>query len=123
VAVAFLIFGVSMILQLERWSRTGAYYDLLQILPGRWWGAIYLFVGTLLAIAAWRISTYWLVVAATTLGLMLSFSWSAAFVVRMVTNMNTTPETFVSFLAFAYLLLQAGIQAGRSPETLVGPGP
>lgn len=104
--VVYLTFGFSMHLQPMRWVRTPAYHDLFAVLPEAWWGTIYLICGTALLTAILLSRHYWIVLGAVTLGLMVSISWSFAFVVRVVTSSSTTPETFMSFLAFSYLLFR-----------------
>ena len=104
--IIYATFGLSMHFQPLRWTRTPAYHDLFQILPESVWANIYL-LGAVALLGAMVFSRhYWVVVVSVTFGLMISMSWALAFVVRVMTSSNTTPETFMSFLAFSYLLVR-----------------
>lgn len=113
-AAVYLTFGVSMVVTPSRWSQTPAYGAIFRELPERDWAVIYLVVGgLLLAAALWMADgsrkRYVFAMASITLGLMVSVSWMLAFIVRVLTNPSTTPETFMSFLVFSYLLVRVAI--------------
>lgn len=107
-ATIYLVFAGSMLLQPARWTRTPAYHNLFVVLPEHVWGIIYLSSGLLLVLAAvlYMRRVYWVIMTGIMCALMISVSWSFAFVVRVITSNNTTPETFMSFLAFSYLLVR-----------------
>lgn len=103
---AYLVLGLSLICQPARWAATPAYHNLLELMPQQAWGALFAVLAVLLACAAWRHGTRWLTRAALTAGIAVTTFWCAAFIVRWATSANTTPETWVSFASFDYLLLR-----------------
>lgn len=107
IAAAFGIFSLSLLFQGKRWASTPAYHDILAIMPQSAWGGIFAGVTVLLAGAVrcphWR----WLAVTALTAAFMVTTCWALAFVVRWLTSPNTTPETWVSWMVFDYVLIRA----------------
>jgi hypothetical protein len=116
---AYLVFGCSLVLQPARWGATPAYHVLLEIFRAPTWGALFLVAGAGLGAAAWQATRRrWLVVAALVPAWALTTGWMMSFVVRYLTSGATTPETWVSWAIFDYLLLQAaaGLDGpGRPP--------
>lgn len=116
-AAAFAIFGLSLVFQAHRWASTPAYHVLLQILTAREWGALFLASGIAMGLAAWQFEKRrWAVIAALTLAFTLTTGWMLAFVVRYLSSPNTTPETWVSWAVFDFLLLQVSIGLDRPRE-------
>lgn len=107
IAVAYAVFAVSLLLQPSRWGLTPAYHDLLAIMPQGAWGVLFAAVSAFLGAAAWPRPPRWLPVAALSAGLAVTTCWCAAFVIRWATSPNTTPETWVSWALFDYVLLRA----------------
>jgi hypothetical protein len=107
IGAGYLIFGLSLLLQPRRWSSTPAYHDLLIIMPQRPWGAIFTVTAALLAAAVRQAGPRRLAVTALTVAIMLTTTWAGAFVVRWLTSPNTTPETWVSWLVFDWLLIRS----------------
>jgi len=107
--VAYLIFGLSLVLQRHRWQSTPAYHVLLQVFTAPEWGALFLVSGLSMAVAVRFYTRRPLVVASLTLAFMLTTGWMLAFVVRYLTSPNTTPETWVSWAVFDYLLLRVAL--------------
>lgn len=119
--IAYLIFSLSLLLQGNRWHRTPAYRNLLIIMPAATWGVIFGGVAVLLLAAAYRPRPAALAFAAILLAFMLTTCWDIAFIVRWATSGSTTPETWVSWVLFDYVLLRAGmlIDKERGRETLL----
>jgi hypothetical protein len=107
IAVAYAIFALSLLLQPSRWAATPAYRNLLAIMPQYGWGAVFAALAVLLAAAVWWFGRQWLSVLALTAAFMVTTAWGGAFIVRWLTSANTTPETWVSWLVFDFLLLRA----------------
>jgi hypothetical protein len=102
---AYLIFGLSLMFQPHRWASTPAYHVLLEIFTARTWGVLFIVSGAALALAAWQLAFRRWVVAAFT----LTTGWMLSFVARYLTNPSTTPETWVSWAIFDYLLIKVAI--------------
>jgi hypothetical protein len=118
---AFIIFGLSLLVQPHRWHATPAYHDLLLILPAQAWGGLFLASGVSMGIAVWQFARRWAVIASLTLAFMLDGGWMLAFVVRYLTSPSTTPETWVSWAVFGFLLLKVAISLDRSLSPLPPP--
>jgi hypothetical protein len=116
-SAAFIVFGLSLALQPHRWASTPAYHVLLEIFSAHAWGGLFLASGVTLGAAAWPFPRRWLTVAALMLAMALTAGWMLAFVVRYLTNPDTTPETWVSWAVFGFLLLGAasGLDRPRDP--------
>ncbi len=107
VAATYGILGLSLLLQPARWSATPAYRNLLALLPQRGWGIVFALIAVLLAAAVWRPARRWLSVMALTAAFMITTTWGLAFVIRWLTSASTTPETWVSWAVFDYLVVRA----------------
>lgn len=112
ITAAYGIFAVSLIAQSARWASTPAYANLLAIAPQRTWGALFAITAAMLGTAVRLPSLRWLSVAALSVALAITTTWLAAFVIRWLTSGNTTPETWVSWAVFEYLLIRALILLG-----------
>lgn len=109
-AAAFIIFGLSLVFQSHRWASTPAYHVLLLIFAAPVWGALFLASGLGMAAAAWKFRRL-IVIVALTAAFTLTTGWMLSFIARYLTSPNTTPETWVSWAIFDFLLLKvaAGI--------------
>jgi hypothetical protein len=120
ITAAYGIFAVSLAFQPARWASTPAYANLLAIMPQRTWGTLFAVTALMLAAAVRQHSLRWLSVTALSLGLAITTTWLAAFVIRWLTSGNTTPETWVSWAVFEYLLIRAlvllGYKEGNVPD-------
>lgn len=105
-SAAYAIFGLSLLLQGHRWHSTPAYHVLLQVFPAPAWGALFLLSGVTMGLAARWFSRRWAVIASLVLAFALTGGWMLSFVVRYLTSPSTTPETWVSWAIFAFLLLK-----------------
>ena len=108
-SAAFTIFGLSLLFQAHRWQSTPAYHVLLQDLSARAWGALFLASGLSMALACWQFQRRWLLIGCLTLAFALTNGWMLAFVVRYLTNPDTTPVTWVSWAVFDYLLTHVAL--------------
>lgn len=112
---AYLIFGFSLLFQPHRWQSTPAYHVLLQIFTAQAWGGLFLTSGAALGVAVWQFERRrWAVTAALTLAAALTTGWMLAFVARYLSSPDTTPETWVSWAVFGYLLAWSAAGLDRS---------
>jgi hypothetical protein len=117
-SAAFLIFGASLAFQPHRWASTPAYHILLQIFTARTWGVLFLASGVAMALAVWQFNRRrWAVIVALTVAFCLTTGWMLAFVVRYLSSPNTTPETWVSWAVFDFLLLKVSVSLDRPRVT------
>ena len=114
-AAAFVIFGLSLTFQAHRWGSTPAYHVLLLIFPAQTWGALFLLSGAGMGLAVWQFERRWTVIASLTVAFTLTTGWALAFVVRYLTSPNTTPETWVSWAVFDFLLLRVAASMDKTP--------
>jgi hypothetical protein len=115
-SAAFSIFGLSLVFQSHRWHSTPAYHVLLLLLPAQAWGALFLLSGVTMGLSAWQFSRRWAVTGTLTLAFALTTGWMLAFIVRYLTSPNTTPETWVSWMVFDFLLLKVAVSIDRGPS-------
>jgi hypothetical protein len=115
-SAAFTIFGLSLILQGHRWHSTPAYHVLLLIFPAPTWGALFLVSGITMGLSAWQFTRRWAVIATLSLAFILTGGWMLAFIARYLTSPSTTPETWVSWGVFIFLLLKVTISVDRSAD-------
>lgn len=109
-SAAFVIFGLSLLFQPHRWASTPAYHVLLEIFRAQAWGALFIAAGAALGAAAWQIAhRRWLVIAALVPAFTLTTGWMLSFIARYLTSPSTTPETWVSWLIFDYLLIKVAV--------------
>jgi small-conductance mechanosensitive channel len=108
-SAAFLIFGLSLTFQAHRWASTPAYHILLQIFAAQVWGVLFLVSGVAMAAAVWQFPRRWVVIAALILAFTLTTGWMLGFVVRYLSSSSTTPETWVSWAIFDFLLVKVAM--------------
>jgi hypothetical protein len=113
---AFVIFGLSLMFQSHRWESTPAYHVLLQVFRAQAWGVLFFLSGAGMGVAAWQFASRRAVIASLTVAFTLTTGWMLAFVVRYVTSPDTTPETWVSWAVFDFLLLNVAISIDRGPQ-------
>lgn len=113
----FIIFGLSLAFQAHRWESTPAYHVLLLIFRPQVWGILFLASGIAMGLAAREFERRWLVIAALTVAFTLTTGWMLGFVVRYVSSPNTTPETWVSWAVFDFLLVKVAISLDRPAVT------
>ena len=103
-----------------------AYANLLAIMPQRAWGTLFAVTAVMLGTAVRLYSWRWLSVTALSFGLAITTTWLAAFIIRWATSSSTTPETWVSWAVFEYLLIRAlaslGYKEVKVPDVPDGPG-
>jgi ATP/ADP translocase len=116
--VAYAIMGLSLVFQASRWHATPAYHNLLAIMPAQAWGGIFSAVAGLLAAGACHFRHRWLVIAALTAAIAVTTGWDLAFFVRWFTSPDTTPETWVSWAVFDYMLARAFMRMDLEEITL-----
>jgi hypothetical protein len=117
-SAAYLVIGASLFFQPGRWEATPAYHVLLEIFPAAEWGRLFIAAGTLLACAVIELRRRrWVVVIALMWSIALTAGWMLSFVARYLTSGATTPETWVSWAVFLYLLLSvaASLDDGAAP--------
>lgn len=107
IAVSYAVFAWSLWFQPGRWAATPAYVDLLQIMPQHAWAAAFAAVAAALAVAYTFRRRRLPAVIALTLAGMMTTAWCAAFVIRWLTSPATTPETWVSWAVFDYLIVRS----------------
>jgi hypothetical protein len=118
ISVAYGIFALSLLFQGHRWGATPAYHNLLAIMPAAAWGGVFATTSTLLGLSAWKHHKRWLAIAALTVALAVTTGWGGDFIVRWLTSANTTPETWVSWGVFDYMLLRAAARLDIEEVTL-----
>lgn len=112
-AAVFVIYGLSLIFQPHRWASTPAYHVLLQIFGAPVWGGLFLGSGVAMGLAVWQFGRRWAVVASLMAAFTLTTGWMLAFVVRYLTSPDTTPQTWVSWAVFDFLLLKVLVSLDR----------
>jgi hypothetical protein len=108
VGAVFTFFGYSLIWQTHRWLGTPAYVNILKILPGPAWGALYLVVGVALLVSVRLVRhNRWPMVFALIAAQVITAVWLINFVIRWATSSTTTPLTWGTYLIILGLLFRA----------------
>jgi len=112
ICLAYTGYGLGMLFQSARFSRTPAYGNLTQILDIRVWAVLHLMAALLFA-------AYVLVVASRLFGIVVHIygltvvgAWWLAFVIRWLTDESTT---IVNVVSWGVLLLITGRSASLIP--------
>jgi|SRR5882762_2289211 len=126
IALAFLAFGVTMLLQPERYHNTPSYANLIKLVGLPWWGSLYVLASVLLWAYLVRykrttvtkrevkLSDMWLPVVAHTVAGVLSTVWLLAFVIRYATDSGTTIVNVVSWSVFTLLLTVSALHVDEA---------
>jgi len=113
VTVAYAVTGFDLLLQPERWERTAAYGNLLNIISAQKWAVLYVAVAGLLAASLWLHQRWGLGVVAHTTGIALGVFWWAAFVIRWLTDDSTTVANVLSWGIYLLLLGLSSMSLAR----------
>lgn len=115
------LFGLSLIFQSVRWTRTPSYGNLLHILSADVWGVIHLLVAALFVVSILLRPQRMVSVIAHTLGFVLLAGWELAFVVRYLTDGATTIVNVVSWGTYLFLLILSARRIEGQPEVGLQP--
>lgn len=108
------IFGLALVFQANRWGRTPAYGNLLQILPAPVWGFVYLGAAVLL-LTGLLLKIRPVSMAGHTLAFILLAAWELAFFVRWVTDPFTTIANVVAWGYYLSLLMRSANKLRKPP--------
>lgn len=120
IGVSYAVFALSLLFQPARWGATPAYRNLLEILPQQAWGGCFAVTSILLGAAMWQYRHRWLSGVALSCALAITTTWFAAFMIRWLTSASTTPETWVSWAVFDFLLFRALMLLGYGEVRVPG---
>lgn len=115
ICIAYTMYGLGMEIQPQRFSATPAYGNLTQILDIRWWGAMYLVVAVLFGIYTLLVTNRMFGIVTHLLGLAVTGMWLLAFLIRWVTDQNTTVVNVASWLVLLLVIARSAtlIPAGE----------
>jgi hypothetical protein len=114
IGLAFTFYGLGMIGQPGRFSATPAYGNVIEVLDIRWWGVVYLTSAVLFIIYTVLMTSRLFGIITHTAGLIVTGVWWLAFIIRWLTDANTTIVNVTSWLV---LLLIIGRSATLIPVT------
>lgn len=109
VVIGYTAIGATLILQPDRYINTPSYANLLAVLPGWAWGAIYLMVAAALGLTVHVRYRRAAVVTAYTAAVALTATWFVAFIVRWLTDNGTTVVNVVSWGTYLILVVFSAI--------------
>lgn len=109
VAVAYLCIGASLLLQPDRWYRAAGYANLLATATTISWGSAYVLIGAVMAFAVFRPQYRIGQVVAHTAGIAVALAWLIGFVIRYLTDPNTTVMAVVPWATFLALLIRSAV--------------
>lgn len=109
VTLAFAVFGLDLLGQPGRWSRTPAYGNLLQIAGAHVWGVVYLAAAVLMGCYLIFTTRRWFAVIAHTATFILAAMWLVAFLIRWLTDSGTTVVNVVSWSVFTALVCRSAV--------------
>lgn len=104
---AYLVIGLTLILQPNKYESTPSYGNLLEILPAWAWGVLYLAASFSLVFTRFKFANGNVIISTVshTYVSALTASWLVAFVIRYLTDSGTTIVNVVSWSVFLALLL------------------
>lgn len=108
VTVILLGFGLALVFQPARWTRTPAYGNLLAVFDATTWGCIYLGAAVLMAAGLVLRRFRAVSVAAHAVAMAVFLGWELAFDVRYVTDKATTIANVIAWLTYTGLVVWSG---------------
>lgn len=105
VMAGYLLIGLALILQRDRFANTPAYANLITILTAPTWGCIYTFAALLMGVSIVLPKVRLLAIVAVTFAMALTVAWLFAFIVRYLTDDGTTVVNVVSWSVFLTILI------------------
>lgn len=119
IAGVYTLLGAGMTLQPERYNYTRPYANLVEILPIRTWGLLYLAVAILFAVYSIGSQHALVAVVAHTAGFILTSAWLVAFLVQWHSDDLTTSTNAVSWLMFLAVILRSTLLVPLKNERYV----
>jgi hypothetical protein len=107
IAVAYFGFGLDMLLQPDRFSKTPAYGTLTAVLDIRIWGACYLTAAVLLTVFVSLVTNRQYGVIAHIVSGTITLMWLLVFIIRWQTDPNTTAVNVVSWSVFLIVIVRS----------------
>lgn len=107
ICIAYLGFAAGMLLQPARFLSTPAYGNLAEIFDIRLWGACYLVAALLLGGYISLLTSRLFGIVAHTVALIITAVWWLSFVIRWLTDANTTVVNVVSWLVFLLVIARS----------------
>lgn len=107
ICVAYTCYGLGMVLQPARFLSTPAYGNLTQVLDIRVWGLMYLVSAALFAVYTVLVTNRAVGVVVHVVGLIVTMVWLMAFVVRWLTDENTTVVNVASWLVLTLVIARS----------------
>lgn len=107
ICVAFLLYGLGMVLQPNRFTRTPAYGTLTAVLDIRWWGVIYLVSAVTFGVYTLLVTGRNFGIVTHILGLLVTSVWLAAFLIRWLTDWDTTVVNVGSWLVLTIIIARS----------------
>jgi hypothetical protein len=107
IAIAYLGFGLDMLLQPRRFYTTPAYGTLAQVFDIRLWGACYLFAAILLGAYVSLVTSRLFGTIAHTITGTITLVWWFAFLIRWLSDPNTTAVNVVSWGVFLLVIIRS----------------
>lgn len=107
ICVAYTVYGLGMVMQPARFASTPAYGILTQLLDIRWWGGAYLLIAGLFAVYTVVVTGRVFGIVTHMLALLVTAMWLLAFIVRWLTDSNTTVVNVASWLVLTLLIARS----------------
>lgn len=107
ISIAYLGFGFGMLFQPRRFSSTPAYGNLVEVFDIRIWGGCHLLAAVLLAVYISLHTSRHFGIVAHIVALVVTGVWWLAFVIRWLTDENTTVVNVVSWLVFLLVIARS----------------
>lgn len=107
ICVAYTVYGLGMVLQPVRFTTTPAYGTLTQVLDIRWWGVLHLVVAALFGAYTVVVTGRLFGIITHIVGLIVTVVWFMAFIVRWLTDANTTVVNVASWLVLTLLIARS----------------
>jgi hypothetical protein len=118
IALAYTIYGLGMVLQPRRFGGTPSYGNLTQLLDIRVWGAMYLAMAVLFGVYTLLLTARTFGIVTHMIGLTVTGTWLVAFLIRWLTDPNTTVVNVASWLVLTLLIARSAtlIPASARPD-------
>jgi hypothetical protein len=119
----YTLLGLGMLAQPDRYSRTPAYANLLEVVGIQLWGILYLLVAALLLAYVFLNVSRGMAFAIHVVAFLLTVWWFGAFAIRWLTNDSTTNVTTSVWLGFLFIIARSARRikpiVGRLPQKRV----
>jgi peptidoglycan/LPS O-acetylase OafA/YrhL len=120
IAYAYTVIGLGLLFKPDSFAGTPSYANLLELADQRTWATLYLLIALVMWVSVYLYRNRLLAVVAHTIAFVLCAFWLVAFLIRAVTNPDTTVVNPTWWSVAALIIILSALQLDSNGARQVG---